>query len=164
MDGKQKMIFVVMSVILAALAVTVTASALAGHTPLYTVRMEQASNKMHFLPTEMNGFTYTTEKGCTLECTVVRKYSDVTPLATLPYATMCITCEPDTCEATCGTCAGWTCDQTSCQQTCYTCEGQGHTCDQTSCQSTCSGNTCWSTCPYTCCTYKYCETTEPTCP
>jgi hypothetical protein len=71
MDGKQRMTFVVMSVIFAALAVTVTASALPS-TPLYTYRMEQASNKMHFLPTEMNGFTYIAEKGYTLDNPGVR--------------------------------------------------------------------------------------------
>ena len=50
-----------------ALAVTcVTASTSLCNTPLYTFRIEQASSKMNFLPTAMNEFTSTTEKGYNL--------------------------------------------------------------------------------------------------
>lgn len=52
---------------LAIASITVTAAVTAyspvSHTPLYTARMEQQSSGMHFLPTEMNDLTYTSEPG-----------------------------------------------------------------------------------------------------
>ena len=141
-------------------------------TPLYTLRMEQHSSELNFLPTEVNDFTYTTGDGFTLNCDVSTTCcTDVQPLSTAPGGTFCFTCPPecDTSEWTCHgnytcyyTCEGhgYTCDQTSCQETCSTCEGW--TCDATGCQSTCSTcdqptcpDTCWDTCddptcPYTC--------------
>lgn len=146
MDGKQRMTFIVMSVVLAALAVTVTASALPS-TPLYTYRMEQASHKMHFLPTEMNGFTYTAEKGYTLDNPGVRNNGGGGRLGdswlpSCPNMT-CATCDPV-----------YTCLPTSCQQTCDTCFS---TCLG---YQTCDTSTCW---PFTC-YYTFCDTCDaPTC-
>lgn len=131
MDRNQKMGIAVMSVALALLAITfVTAHSLALITPLYTVRMEQASNKMHFLPAAVNHFTYTTEKGNTLNCDV----------------TGCCDAEPfirtdgpwETCLGSCGTCVA--------SQECGTCS----TCS--TCSTQCGQNTCGYTCPETCAT------------
>jgi hypothetical protein len=119
------------------LAVTfLSASSLAANTPLYTVRMEQASSKMHFLPIEVNGFTYTTEKGYHLNYDVMG-YCGVEPLSTGK------TCDPETCEIE-------TCDEPTCPWSCW----------QT-CPYTCSP-TCPQTCPYTC-DDPTCITCEPTC-
>jgi hypothetical protein len=56
---------------IAFVSITVTAAVTAysplSHTPLYTVRMEQQSSGMHFLPTEMNSPTYTSEPGFDLD-------------------------------------------------------------------------------------------------
>ncbi|MBU7026917.1 MAG: hypothetical protein HXS48_08240 [Theionarchaea archaeon] len=150
------------TVVLLAVAV-VTARPWISDTPLYTVRMEQASSKMNFLPTAVNGFTYTTEKGYTLDCNV-SGYCGAVPLISGGVST-CETCQgqstcwntcPDTCEPSCeGTCFGSTCSST-CPSTCsgQTCD----TCTQPTCETceTCSTcptqtSTCWSTCSgYTC--------------
>jgi hypothetical protein len=64
---KSKKSLVVISVAITFCTVTfATASSLTLNTPLYIVRMEQASSEMNFLPTEVNGFTYTAVKGCEL--------------------------------------------------------------------------------------------------
>lgn len=92
---------------------TATASPLTVKTPLYTVRMEQASNKMNFLPTEMNGFTYTAEKGYTMNYDILECYCAepliVTWQPTCEFYPTCDTCE--TC-VTCGTCYPDTCPWT----------------------------------------------------
>ena len=146
-----------------AVSITVTsASSLMGSTPLYTVRMEQVSHKMGFLPTEMNGFTYTTERGCTVDYNAT-KYTVVVPLMTTPYDTYCDTCEPETCEVeTCEepTCP-WTCWETcanTCPVTCITCA----TCPYTvcTCEVSCGGS-CEITCKNTCIGT---ETCGPQCP
>jgi len=144
---KSKMLLVVSSVaivLLAAVAVTASSSI---STPLYTVRMEQVSSKMNFLPTQMNGFTYTAEKGSILNYNVSNRCF-AAPLA--PTNGGGETCWPqcDTSQPTCSTCS----------QTC-----------SSTCPDTCP-NTCSSTCPVTCVTCETCEgetcenTCEPTCP
>ncbi len=122
------------------LAVTCVTAASWSDTPLYTLRMEQASSEMNFLPVERSGFTYTAEKGCSLDydgagCCFVK------PLEEPTYWETCSTCE-STCEG--GTCEG-TCYST-CPNTCATCE------------PTCEQNTCWNTCDSTCSTCKPCST------
>lgn len=115
---------------------TLTASSLIG-TPLYTVRMEQASSKMSFLPTDVNGFTYSTENGYTLNYDAAGYCG-----GTLLEITVGKTCD--------GTCV----IDPTCPQTCR------YTCDDPTC-----GNTCPDTCPLTCdtcdhtcglCTYDTC--------
>ena len=155
------------SVVLAVLVVTAVTAYLPCSTPLYTVRMEQVSHKMGFLPTAMNQFTYTAEHGYTLHWDVV-EYCGADLFASVKFCTIPITCHW-TCENTCDdpTCP-LTCPAT-CWRTCDTCEGQGYTCDDTSCQETCytcSGLTCELTC-YTCepdplktCPIGACETSN----
>jgi hypothetical protein len=108
------------------------------YTPLYTVRMEQQSSTMNFLPTEKATFTYAAEKGYNLSSSAGVGCIDVAPLSTSPAST----CNPscfDTCEFTCE----WTCFETC-----------GYTCPDTcrnTCPNTCEGWTCdYLTCPITC--------------
>lgn len=192
MDGKYKMAITVISAAVVLLTVTcVTASSRGQDTPLYTVRMEQASSRMNFLPTAMNEFTYSAENGCTLNYNA-SVCSDNEPLVTHQADTWCTcwpwcetteyTCESEpTCMMTCNTCINPTCPDT-CFFTC-----QGVTCTDPTCpdtctgptcdQSTCSGNTCEGTCEgdgYTCnqtscqptcytCLPTSCYTCLPTC-
>jgi len=119
---KRKHFLAAVSVALVLAATVVTAGSQATTTPLYTIRMEQASSTMHFLPTPVTDFTYTTENTCTLHYAVVIEgtLQDVID--------------------TNSTCSGWTCFST-CFNTCpYTC----HTCPNT-CQYTCQ-ITCWAGC------------------
>jgi hypothetical protein len=119
----------------------VTASSSISSTPLYTVRMEQASSDMNFLPTAVNEFIYMAEHGYAVNynvpeyCKGVIPFKPPTEIATCPY-----TCDDDTCEQTC----------------------------PNTCWNTCP-NTCWSTCPVTCeptCLQYTCENSchaEPSC-
>lgn len=138
MDRK-KMVIAVISASLALLAAAcVTASSQTKNTPLYTVRMEQASSKMNYLPTVMNSFTYTAEKGYELDYDVLgccdAKLFDV------PTAS--------TCEG--GTCGEETCLYT-CWETCSTCYGTCPVTCPNTCENTCEGLTCEGTCyPDTC--------------
>jgi hypothetical protein len=139
-------------------AAAATAHSWAASTPLYTFRMEQASSKMSFLPTTVNGFDYTTEKGYTLDCDTGSCYTingvifgtgyytcpDDTCEHCLTYSPAvtcedtCITCPPtseDTCPPTCGDTCPPTCPET-CPNTC-----QGYTCEDTLCYVTCCYNT-----------------------
>ncbi len=76
----RKMLIFIGGIAIVSIAVTaVTASSFSSYTPLYRVRMEEASSKMNFLPTVMNEFTYTAEKGCKLNYNS-RGYDDATPL------------------------------------------------------------------------------------
>lgn len=129
MDGKISL--VVVSIALVLLVTAVTASPWASSTPLYTLRMEQASSEMNFLPTTMNSFTYTTEKGYTLNYNT--GYCDVNPLSDKPTSaqTPCKWTDPYS------TCSGYTC-WLSCGGTCETC---AVTCPNT-CNPTCTGSTC----------------------
>ncbi|MBU7027737.1 MAG: hypothetical protein HXS48_12445 [Theionarchaea archaeon] len=119
---KTQKIVIGVSVVVASFAMAaVTASLRTQNTPLYIYRMEQASSKMNFLPTEMNSFTYKTEKGYTLDYNIPKGYGgNAEPVGgcTL-HATTCVNTCPDTCPWTCQeTCNGWTCDDTSCQPGC----------------------------------------------
>lgn len=136
----------------------VTAAPWIVNTPLYTYRMEQASDRMSFLPTSMNTITYTTDERSTLICEVTACYSAQsfdTDLPTcenmtcLTYAVTCSTCSGYTCESPCdtfvdtceATCEGLTCEGTCSGLTCQTC---GDTCDGLTCvQITCVPSTCW---------------------
>lgn len=178
MDGKQKMAIAVVGAVIALCAVTaVTAHSRIQNTPLYTVRMEQASSQMNFLPTTMNEFIYSAESGCTLNCNA-SGYSGAEPLMTHQADTFCTcwpycetteyTCESEpTCMITCDTCIDPTCLNTcfsTCPDTCpNTCDGA--TCTQPTCDETCP-NTCdtcqgW-TCDATGC-QQTCFTCGPTC-
>jgi hypothetical protein len=155
---KRKLSIALISVT-AILAVTlVTATPLASKTPLYTYRMENASSKMNFLPTTMNSFIYTAEKGYTvnysnLECSECG--GGASPLVLtcstcdldVCYETVCPTC-PDTCPYTCG--GGNTCSSTcpaTCPATCIT-TCSGTTCSATSCPDKCPWTE-WPDCFYT---------------
>ena len=148
------------SVGVALLAVTaVTASSQMVNTPLFAVRMEQASSKMNFLPTVVNEFVYTSEKGYTLSHDVPGEFCGDIGLLDTEYSTCPETC-PETCVKTCHTCVvtcPYTCVDTcpvSCYGTCYLTCG---TC------STCQG---YSTCDYTCwlsCEGNTCNTCDPKC-
>jgi len=147
MDRMHKITIGVIGVIIAVLAVTaVTANSSPSATPLYTVRMEQASSEMNFLATPVNSFIYTAEKGYTVNCEVAKICNSKGCLAqfqTQPYDT-CHTCWQTciTCGDTCNTCVG-TCE--TCWSTCgYTC---GCTCDGWTCEFiTCEGYTHEETC------------------
>ncbi len=151
MSKKQKALVAVASVSCALLVASALAGSLTLNTPLYTFRMEQASSKMNFLPTIMNGFTYTTENGHTLNYDATGYCGmplDVTSGKTCEgtcqgqetcqgYNTCDLTCW-STCPNTCGSTCPLTCD--TCDHTCGTCE----TC--ITCRVTCIGSTCWETC------------------
>ena len=160
MDRKQ-IYLVVTSAVVVSLAVASVSASSSYNSPLYRLRMEQASSKMNFLPSAANGFTYTTENGFILNCSVgnccgkgiVLLGTDATCfptcLETCPNTCdTCSTCDytcPATCPVTCSTCYGYTCDATSCQ----------YTCTPVTCQYTCY--TCLETCPNTC------DTCDPLC-
>ena len=110
---------IVASAVVACLGACVSASS-SCNTPLYTVRMEQVSSRMNFLPPGVNNFIYTAEKGYILthDTGVVHALHTET--------TSELTCIIPTCDFTCQN----TCAQTSCQTTCYTClETCPRTCD-----------------------------------
>jgi hypothetical protein len=164
MDWKKMSVAMTSVVLISLVVLFVTASSLVADTPLYTMRMEQASSKMNFLPTTVNGFTYTAENGVCVDL-ASEKYcgGQIVFCMTTPYDTYCETCGPETCEETC---EGVTCD--SCEQTCdNTCWGTcPATCPNTcvSCAVSCSGtcDTCLQTCPETC--GDCYETRDPPCP
>jgi hypothetical protein len=112
---------------LLAVASVAASSGVEPNTPLYTLRMEQASSEMKFLPTGRNTFVYTSEKGCTLNYNISGGNFAEPLSSTLEY-----TCR-DTCQYTCYV------DQNTCANTCWdTCDSQW---------------TCWYTCfQYTCIT------------
>jgi hypothetical protein len=145
---------------------------------LYTVRMEQASSEMNFLPTEQHNFTYTTEHGCTVDYTV-SEYCSITGILGTGSLDTCYgypTCEGfSTCWQTCNgwwthngytcsiSCGGWTCTPHTCCTSCgnFTCVAI----------LTCMG-TCIQTCPETCdtcqghgwtCNATGCQNTCSTC-
>lgn len=134
MDKKQKTLIAVS--VVCALCASLYAQPQTSTTPLYTYRMEQASYKMHFLPTERITFTYAAENGLTIRCNV-SGFCSVTPLYSQwnTCAATCLTVCPETCD-TCDTCVTFqglvTC--ASCKPTCTpTCD----TCPWT-CEDTCS--------------------------
>lgn len=139
MNKTQKMSFAVIGVALVSLAVTcVSAASWTSNTPLFTLRMEQASSKMNFLPTEKATFAYTTELGYNLNYNVDSRTGE--PLGNCTdYDTTCLITCPESCAGTCDTCGGYTCDETSCQPTC-----PAGTCAWT-CGPTCPPRTCIDT-------------------
>ncbi len=158
MDRTEKMLMAAIGIAIVPLvAACVAASPQVATTPLYTVRMEQASSEMNFLPTAVNDFTYTTEKGYTLGYDIAGccgSLSSDTYQLTCDYYSTCQNTCPDTCPSTCA----YSCGQTSCLTcpdtcilTCDTCEGR--TCSEPTCRKTCKvscGGSCWYTCDYTC--------------
>ena len=128
----RKMSLVVISGVLGVLAVTCAMASPWTNTPLYAVRMEQASNKMNFLPTTMNGFIYTAKQGYNLDYEIAGCCS-VEPLSDKPTSPqhICKWTDPYS------TCSGYTC-WLSCGGTCETC---AVTCPST-CNPTCTGSTC----------------------
>ena len=135
----------VVSIILAFLAATcVTATSFTPDTPLFRLRMEKASNKMHFSPDKMNEFAYNAENGSVLTCEITQQYA--VPLEE-PTKSTCVGFTCETCYSTCVNTCSSTCVNTchTCVSTCWeTCVNTCHTCC-----STCS-YTCYSTCSYTC--------------
>jgi hypothetical protein len=121
----KKILDLVVGTAIVSIALTaVTASSFSSYTPLYTARMEQESSEMSFLPTEINGLTYTTESGFELnyEATAVNGENSILASG---HASCIWTCFWSTCD--------------TCSNTCpYTCE--------ISCGGTCGGSTCWPTC------------------
>jgi modification target Cys-rich repeat protein len=158
----KKWTIVLISAALVSLAIAcVTATSSACRTPLYTVRMEQQSSKLNFLPTEVSQFAYTAQKGYNVDYHVAA-CCYAAPLSTSPASTCnpsCFdtcedTCEDtcfETCEYTCSTCTDPTCPAT-CPATCSTCNP---TCDEPTCASTCP-STCAYTCAYSTCAYSTC--------
>ncbi|MBU7047197.1 MAG: hypothetical protein HXS54_12260 [Theionarchaea archaeon] len=163
----RKMMLIVL-VVTGIVSLAVTSGASSPASPLFHIRMEQQSESMNFLPTPMSSFSYTCEKGYSLNCDVTGCYN-VQPCSTFYTCSECTTIEitcytcdtcldtcPNTCESTCpSTCN--TCVQT-CPATCV------NTCPST-CRSTCwdtCWNTCWNTCEYTC-EGPECTTIEITC-
>lgn len=69
------------------------------NTPLYTLRMEQASSEMNFLPTTVTTFTYFAEEEYTVEHSALGWCNGANPLSTLEW-----TCIDSTCGNTCNTC------------------------------------------------------------
>lgn len=124
---KKKILIAAISIAFVFLAVAfVIARPSTSNTPLYTLRMEQASSKMNFLPTEINEFIYAAEKGYELNYNVRGYCKGTTPLGTKPP----LSCEEPTCGPSCDPTCPYTCDNPTCPETCpYTCEF-----------------TCWSTC------------------
>ncbi len=144
MDRKWTIIAVVSAAVVSLAIACVSASPWTSNTPLYTYRMEQASSKMSFLPTQMSDFSYTAEKGHNLNY-VCSGYCGAEPLDITSGRTCEGTCIEPTCENTCpSTCAN-TCGAT-CGSTCgFTCDTCASTCD--TCDETCDGGpTCYSTC------------------
>lgn len=140
----RKIVAFIAGIALVSVAITAVTASSWVNTPLYTVRMEQASSKMNFLPKTVEEFTYTVENGYTLSFNVAG-YDGVSPLATWK------TCTGPTCDETVciGTmCGGYTCANT-CPDTC------NPTCNEPTCPDTCP-DTCQPTCPFTC--------DDPTCP
>jgi hypothetical protein len=112
------------------------------NTPLYTIRMEQSSSNLNFLPAEVKNFTYSAERGYNFGYDAERGYcSYAEPLATIT-SFGCNTCEPECLPSEYSTCCS-TCGYT-CVSTCSTCVS---TCSST-CVNTC--RTCVGTCPNTC--------------
>lgn len=168
MNRTQKMFVAVSMAFVLLAAAVVTATSCTGATPLYTIRMEQASSEKHFLPTERSSFTYTTENGCTVLYDV--EYCGTLPAAETIIGPTCWDSCDGTCDVTCWETCPNTCEDTcpnTCPNTCwYTCP---YTCWNTcvgTCPDTCieTCNTCYSTCPYTCQDTCYGRTCYDTCP
>lgn len=158
MDKKQISIAAASAAFLLAAAL-VTASTQTANTPLYTIRMEQASSKMNFLPAAVNEFTYDTESGYNLVYGALGCRVDPVALTEIPCYLTDVTCVKTACLScsTCGSTCGYTCGCT-CGFTCDTCVA---TCGNT-CNPTCNAITCDS-CIDTCITCSSCSLTCSTC-
>lgn len=137
---RTKISLAVICIAIALLAVTavIAESWITNDTPLYTFRMEQTSNKMNFLPTSVNEFIYTTEKGYTLNYDNMDCRNGGNSLGILAD-TRC----DFTCKHSCGSTCPWinTCHVTACfTYTCSACDTLWVTC--VSCEPTCDGYTC----------------------
>jgi hypothetical protein len=108
MNKPRKVSLVMSAVLVSFVILVVTASSLASSTPLYTVRMEQASSQMHFLPTAVTEFTYTAAPGVELNYTVMESNSIRGPNT----QGTCLTCLIETCQGdpTCESTCEFTCD------------------------------------------------------
>ncbi|MBU7016580.1 MAG: hypothetical protein HXS44_03660 [Theionarchaea archaeon] len=138
-DRKIVFIVVVNAVVLLLAVNAIVAHGRTANTPLYTVRMEQVSSKMNFLPKAVNGFNYTTEKGYSMNYELPRKSGDVVPFDTWEQPW---TCYYSTCQETCSTCDGPTCPDT-CVDTCDGPTCPAETCDEPTCYVTgCGEKTC----------------------
>ena len=128
---KKRALTALIGVAVISLVITSVAASpkISGNTPLYAFRMEQASSKMNFLPTAVNGFVYTAEEGYNFNYSATGCCGDVKPLDTSDATPTCaLTCYPTSC---------------TCWQTCpYTCAA--------TCPVTCDDPTCPNTCPVTC--------------
>ena len=126
----RKVLIFIAGIAIVSIAVTaVTASSWTTNTPLYTVRMEQASSNMNFLPTEMDYFTYIAEKGYNLNCVALTECCGVKSLniclstlggPTCELYTTKHTCEDPECMWTYEYTCPFTCFDT-CWQTCSWC-------------------------------------------
>lgn len=111
MKRKQKLSIAAV-IVLVSVITAVTAASSILNTPLFMYRMEQASSEMNFLPTAMNTFIYTTEKGCTLQYNDFGEYcGDITPEA-FTWLTCTKTCYGST--QGCGCEPTITCNHTFC--------------------------------------------------
>lgn len=178
MNSKMKWSLIVFTAAAALFAVAfVAASPSPSHTPLYTLRMERASNQMHYLPTDVTEFTYTTETGWNLDYAVAGNYSGHAPEQNTMH-TFCgglWTCDNSTCQWTCEqtcdpTCFMPTCRLSTCDPNCvpFTMEPTCYshfTCEMSTCQPTCDPTCDYppSMCMYTCMTCDPLPTCEPTC-
>lgn len=141
-----------MAVLLATVFVTTGTSVVS--TPLFTMRMEQASNDMNFLPTLVMKFSYMTEKGYNMTCNFASCLGLCSGASATSFGRP--TCEP-VCTSEGNTCDSYTCLETcpqTCTNTCSTCPVTClNTCPATcpnTCSSTCDDPTCQNTCPNTC--------------
>jgi len=114
-------------VVVAATAITIffaiactTASNWTSHSPLYTFRMEQASNRMNFFPAERNDFVYTTGEGYELNCDVTLISGESPQIESVVICTFNCPTEAATC-ADPTECFINTCKETQCDRTCYAC-------------------------------------------
>jgi hypothetical protein len=153
--NRKKMLIAVTNMALVFLVATfVTAHPSTSNTPLYTLRMEQASSRMNFLPTTMNNFTYITEQGYEANYDVLGCCGGIEPLDTGVWTCYYSTCGGPTCWLTCpascyGTCYDPTCPAT-CPYTCgYSCGGTCYTCEET-CEETCEKSCEYTSCPRDC--------------
>ena len=128
MDRKTVFIVVVSASVLLLAITAVTAHNRTVNIPLYTLRMEQVSSEMNFLPTEMNSFTYTAENGYNLNCVAPTEFCGAKPL-----------------DIFLGTLGGPTCELFTTKHTC-----EDEECIWTgafTCPHTCF-DTCWGTCSW----------------
>ena len=113
-----KKVLAVTCIVAVSLAASATAySPYQSDTPLYTVRMEQACSRMHFLPAAVNEITYTTTKGYTLDYHIPEMEgndTDAHPIHWDSYGfSICHTCWLS-CGGSCGYTCGYTCPYYTC--------------------------------------------------